>query len=183
MEQLIFDNQNFIYYLFNLTAGFLQAISLLTGLSYQFWNIVIWFGLLPAIWIYMIGCKTTKWINLSSVLLLIVMFKQHKWNYWFDLAVVFLNDMCSVFGPDYRQMSVYICLFVPLIITIVLCLICLSRVQRVVMFSSLLGITVLTTIGFPISNYLLSNYFHSKYTGHSVTSDKIDAHTLQNLVK
>ena len=48
MKQAIIDNQTFVYYLFNLTAGALYGLSLATTLSYQFWNIVIWFGLIPA---------------------------------------------------------------------------------------------------------------------------------------
>ena len=52
MKQAIIDNHNFIYYLFNVTAGALYALSLSTTLSYQFWNIVIWFEIIPASWIY-----------------------------------------------------------------------------------------------------------------------------------
>ena len=158
MEELILDNQNFIYYLFNLTAGFLQALSLLTGLSYQWWNIVIWFGIIPAVWVYMIGRKTTPLINLLSVALFALMFYKATWNKWFDQAVIFLNDLCRFLGPDYRQMSVYVCVFIPVFITIVLGYLCLSPKQNKFLRLFFSVITILTIIGYPVSNYLLSKY-------------------------
>ena len=90
MKQAIIDNHNFIYYLFNLTAGALYALSLSTTLSYQFWNIFIWFGIIPASWIYLVSKRTTPWLNLISIPIFLYMFLIHTWNLWFDKAVVSL---------------------------------------------------------------------------------------------
>lgn len=88
MQQAIIDNQYFIYYLFNLTAGLLYGLSYLTSLSYQCWNIVIWFGLIPATWIYLIGRKTSVWINILSLGVFVYIFWVHTWNSWFE------NQLC-----------------------------------------------------------------------------------------
>ena len=166
MNQLILDNQNFIYYLFNITAGGLQALSLISGLSYQWWNIVIWFGLIPALWIFMVSRKTTPWINLISLALFIAMFSIGAWNKWFDEAVVMLNDLCALFGPDYRQMSVYLCLFFPALITVVLGLLCLSKRNQKILNLSFLVSSIIVIIGFPISNYVLKKYSHRLNIGN-----------------
>lgn len=163
MTQLIIDNQDFIYYLFNVTAGGLVALSLITGLSYQFWNIIIWFGIIPGIWLYMISKRTSPWINIISLCLVLYLSIVATWNKWFNEAVDLLNYLCSVFGPDYRQMSVYICLFLPLIITAILGHLFLGKHQIKIYGSILLATIVLITIFFPISNKLLGN---PKYSGY-----------------
>ena len=159
MQQLVKDNLQFLYYLFNLTAGGLYALSFLTMLSYQFWNILIWFGLLPALWIYLISRKTTPWLNLLSLPLFGVMFYFHQWNSWFDQAVVFLNKAADECGSDYRKMSVYLCVFIPMLITCLLCWWTLSdkHWKRFRNFS--VAAIVLVLVGFPLSNMALKILF------------------------
>lgn len=159
MQQAIIDNQNFIYYLFNLTAGALGGLSLVTTLSYQFWNIFIWFGLIPATWLYLIGRRTTPWINLLSVPIFIYMFGVHTWIIWFDKAVILLNKIGRYIHYDYRVTSVIICVFAPALVCLLLLKLCTSprTFKRFLIISAVL--TGLVILLFPISNLWLKYYF------------------------
>ena len=127
MQQAIIDNQNFIYYLFNLVAGFLYGLSLLTSFSYQCWNIVIWFGLIPATWIFLIGKKTTAWLNVISMAIFIYLLWVHSWNGWFDKSVVLLYKIGAWIHSDYKVTSVIVCVFVPVLVYASLFGLCTSR--------------------------------------------------------
>jgi hypothetical protein len=158
MEQIIKDNSNFIYYLFNVTAGSLYGLSILSGLSYQFWNILIWFGLLPALWIAMISRKTTLWMNILSPFIFAYLFALQNWVLWFDKAVVLLNRMSDFFHSDYRSMSVYVCVFIPLAISTLLCITCLSRRRMKWGLGIMIVISLLVVLFFPLSTLLLKHY-------------------------
>ncbi len=161
MHQAIQDNQHFIGYLFNLVAGGLYALSLLTKLSYQFWNIVIWFVLIPATSIYLIGKKTTAWINLLSVPLVVYIFFKHTWNKWFDQAVVLLYDIGKIFHTDYKATSVYVCVVFPILLYFILFGFFTSRKTLRNYTLSIVVFTILTIIMFPISNKIIRNLYGS----------------------
>ncbi len=165
-SQVVIDNQHFFYYLFNLTAGTLYALSLITHLSYQWWNIVIWFGLIPASWIFLISRKTTGWLNLLSVVLFLYMFNTATWVKWFNQAVELLYKIGGCISSDYKLTSVYICVFLPIIIYALLFLIFTSR-KSIFLFSFLLSVLVVFVIAFfPISNAIIRG--HHGYFGHLV---------------
>lgn len=162
LEQILKDNEHFIYYLFNVTAGLLYLLSQITGLSYQFWNILIWFGIIPAICINLIGRKTNAWVNIISLLLFGYLFTIHTWNQWFDKAVVLLNKMSDYFHSDYKSMSVYVCVFIPLIITLGLTRLCLSsRVNKWICIITACICLVIVLL-FPISNAVISDFVNFK---------------------
>lgn len=158
MEQNIADNQHFIYYVFHLTAATLFGLSKLSGLSYQCWNILVWFGLLPSIWIGMISKKTTVWLNLISVALFAAIFAIHTWDKWFNQAVVLLNKMAAWFHTDYKSISVYVCVFLPMVVFAVLSWTCLSKKAMKWTLISMLAISILVIIFFPISNMLIRDF-------------------------
>lgn len=159
MHQAIIDNQTFVYYLFNLTAGALYALSMATTLSYQFWNIVIWFGLIPATWIYLVSKKTTPWLNLVSLPIFMYMFSIHTWNVWFDKAVVLLNQIGHYIHYDYRVTSVLVCVLFPLAIYAILFGLFTSKktFKRFSIVSTI--ISIITILLFPISNMAILYYF------------------------
>ena len=158
MKQAIIDNHNFIYYLFNLTAGALYGLSLTTSLSYQFWNILIWFGIIPASWIYLISRRTTPWLNLLSIPIFLYMFLIHTWNLWFDKAVVLLYKIGHVIHYDYKITSVIICVFVPLFLYLILFKYCTSPKTNKRFIIFVIVIAGLTILLFPISNMILKSY-------------------------
>jgi hypothetical protein len=177
MQQLILDNQNFIYYLFNITAGSLVGLSYVTGLSYQLWNILIWFGLIPGLWIYMAGKKTTPWLNLLTAALFLYLFWVATWNVWFNQAVVLLNYLGKLFGPDYREMSVYVCLFLPALVTGVLAYFTISPTAQRRAGVAVGVLTGLILLGYVASNALLSQ---PKYSGQLEAYGKVYERTVQN---
>ena len=158
MHQAIIDNQNFIYYLFNLTAGFLYGLSFLTSLSYQCWNIVIWFGLIPATWIYLIGRKTSVWINIFSLAIFVYLFWVHTWNSWFEKSVVLLYKIADWIHSDYKITSVIVCVFIPVGVYFILFALCTSQktFRRFAITNAI--IAALVIILFPISNWLIPYY-------------------------
>ena len=158
MKQAIIDNHNFIYYLFNLTAGALYALSLSTTLSYQFWNIFIWFGIIPASWIYLVSKRTTPWLNLISIPIFLFMFLIHTWNLWFDKAVVLLYKIGHFINYDYKITSVIVCVFAPVFVYLLLFKFCTSpRIFK--RFSIMIAIfTGLIILLFPISNMFIKYY-------------------------
>ena len=165
MKQAIIDNHNFIYYLFNLTAGTLYGLSRATTLSYQFWNILIWFGIIPATWIYLISKKTTAWVNLLSVAIFIYMFAVRTWLAWFDKAVILLNKIGHLIHCDYKITSVIVCVFLTALVYLLLFKIFTSpkTFKRVLIICAIIaGLVILL---FPISNMLFKYYIeqNNKY--------------------
>ena len=158
MNQAIRDNQQFIYFLFNITAAFLIVLSKLTFLSYQFWNIVIWFGVIPALWIAMVGKRISAWLNIISVVIFIYLFTFHTWNLWFEKAVILLNKMAAYLHSDYKAMSVYVCVFLPLAVFMVLSWLCLSNrgMKRSFIIAGCLCLVII--ILFPISNLFIQHF-------------------------
>ena len=162
MKQAIIENHNFIYYLFNLTAGTLYGLSRATTLSYQFWNILIWFGIIPATWIYLISKRTTAWVNLLSVPIFIYMFAVRTWLAWFDKAVILLNKIGHIIHYDYKITSVIICVFLPALVYLLLFKICTSPkiFKRFLIICSI--IAGLVILQFPISNMLIKYFIEEK---------------------
>ena len=156
-QQLINDNQNFLYYLFHITAGLLYGLSLITHLSYQFWNIAIWFGLIPASWIWLLSKRTTPWINVFSIPLFVYMFYTASWNKWFDQAVVLLYKIGAIIHSDYKLTSVYVCVFLPILIYGILFYLFTSKKTFKIFLITLVIFTTLLIIFFPISNMLIKD--------------------------
>ena len=158
MKQALIDNQNFVYYLLNITAGALYGLSIATTFSYQFWNIVIWFGIIPATWIYLISMRTTPWLNLISIPIFLYMFLIHTWNFWFDKAVVLLYKIGDFIHYDYKITSVIVCVFAPVLVYLFLFKFCTSS-RTFKRF----GITMLIIVGIIILLFPLSNIFIRYY--------------------
>ena len=158
MQQAITDNQNFIYYLFNLTAGLLYGLSMATGLSYQFWNILIWFGLMPASFIYLVSRRTSKWLNLASLPIFVYLFYFARWKYWFDKAVVLLYKIGDIIHADYKVTSVIICDFLPIAIYGFL-IYFVARKRFKLYCYIMLGLMLLIVLLFPVSNYIIQKKF------------------------
>ena len=86
------------------------------GTSYNMVNIVVYFYLIPASWIYLLSRRFGRWWNLLLLApLLLIPFagqRSAKADWLFDQSVDFLNWTASLFGSNYIDMSVYICVLV-----------------------------------------------------------------------
>ena len=107
--------------IFDVIYKLLKWISALTGLSYREVNIVVYFIILPAFFLYLITRITKqKWFILGFLILVGIVlatipdFKSFS-NKLFDRSVDFLNWF-EIIGLNYVQASVVICAFVPIVI-------------------------------------------------------------------
>ncbi len=92
---------------------------------------IVYLGVIPATWLYMLSRKTTKYINLISLLGVVGVFFIPNFsqfcNFAFDKCVVFLNDVASLINSDYIRVSVYICVYGVLLVYLILLPICYSK--------------------------------------------------------
>ena len=103
--------------LFNNMAQFLLWLSRITKLSYETVNIIVYYILIPLIWSLFIS----KWLFLGIIIF---------WGVLYNLRIKNLSTklfrasqkFILQFG-DYYKWSVILCIFIPLIITVILVII------------------------------------------------------------
>lgn len=117
VHQYIHGPIDFIFYL---VAGFLKLISLIPYTTYQSWNIFLWFILLPTSWIFLISLKTSKYLNILSIPLLLWFLIDGRYNLWFDKSVFLLTSKATKLHISYIEASVYFCVFLPILIHLLL---------------------------------------------------------------
>lgn len=130
--QFWIDNaDSFFDQIFMIVMGGLMGIAVLFGTTYNVVNIVVYFILIPASWLYLISRKTSPWINAVSVLTLIAFFImpniRGNCNYLFDKSVDFLNWSAKIFNSNYIDMSVYICVGAVAVVYLILIPLTLSK--------------------------------------------------------
>lgn len=110
--------------IFMIVMGGLFGLAYLFGTTYNVINIFIYYIFVPSSWIYLISRKTFIWLNAISVLLLFSFLLlpniRLNSNYLFQKSVDFLNWTAVLFGSNYIDMSVYICVVVIGIVYLVL---------------------------------------------------------------
>ena len=111
--------------IFQVVYKFLKWVSKISGLTYREINIIVFFIILPAIFIYLIGriLKRKSLIVIFGILILFSIiiipdFEVFSSNL-FDKSVNFLNWFDLV-GLNYTQASVLICVIIPLLIIFLL---------------------------------------------------------------
>lgn len=123
--QFWIENANSLFHqVFMLVMGSLMGIAYLFGTTYNVVNILVYYVLIPSSWIYLISRKTTNKLNFVSLgLLLIFIFlpdTRKYCDYFFQKSVDFLNWTASLFGSNYIDMSVYICVVLVGIVYVIL---------------------------------------------------------------
>lgn len=123
--QFWLDNaDSFFHQIFMIVMGGLFGLAYLFGTTYNVINIFVYYVLVPSSWIYLISRKTSVWINAISALLLFSFLLlpniRLNCNYFFQKSVDFLNWTAVIFGSNYIDMSVYICVVVIGIIYLIL---------------------------------------------------------------
>ena len=115
-------------WLFGLVAGALQRIAHLTGLTYKEINVLIYFILVPLLYLYLLDIRVGGHYLLLVFLLFVIAvcialrpFSRLS-TILFDCSVRFLESSHSV-GLNYVQASVVVCVFVPLLTLVILILI------------------------------------------------------------
>ncbi len=131
--------------IFMIVMGGLGGIAYLFGTTYDVVNILVYYILIPASWIFLISLKTDKRINFISLGLIIVFvfLTRSDCDYIFQKSVDFLNWSASIFGSNYIDISVYICVLVVGVIYLILIPLTLSkRISAIILITStvLLGL-------------------------------------------
>ncbi|MEB8328638.1 hypothetical protein OO009_04660 [Flavobacteriaceae bacterium KMM 6897] len=136
--------------IFMIVMGGLYGMAFLFGSTYKVVNILVYFILIPSSWIYLIGRKTSVWLNSISVVGLVTFFLfpnlSENCDYLFERSVDFLNYTAEIFGSNYINMSVYICVVVVGLVYLVLLPLTLSRKTTKLIFGIGLIFTLLYLI-------------------------------------
>lgn len=156
--QFWIDNADSIFHqIFMIVMGSLMGTAYLFGTTYNVINIFVYYVLIPSSWIYLISRKTHYKLNFISLgLLLFFIFlpnTRKNCDYFFQKSVDFLNWTADIFGSNYIDMSVYICVIVVGIVYLVLIILTLPK--------KIVKITLITfTTIFVL--YLITIYPHFK---------------------
>ena len=123
--QFWIDNADSLFHqIFMIVMGGLLGIAYLFGITYNVINIFVYYVLIPSSWIYLISRKTSYKLNFISLgLLLPFIFLPNirkSCDFFFQKSVDFLNWTADIFGSNYIDMSVYICVIVAGIIYLIL---------------------------------------------------------------
>jgi len=120
--------------IFQIIYEFLKWVSKTTGLTYREVNIIVYFIILPSIFIYLLGriLKRKSLIILFGFIVVLMMVIIPDFEIFssklFDKSVNFLNWFDHI-GLNYIQASVIICVIIPTII--ILLLIYLKRKKEI----------------------------------------------------
>lgn len=111
--------------IFDLIYLLLKWISKITNFTYREINIIVYFILIPSLFLFLISNIFKQkyiiivFLLLISILLLLIPDFELFSNYVFDRSVDFLNWF-NILGLNYIQASVVICVIIPFIIIIIL---------------------------------------------------------------
>lgn len=156
--QFWIDNAESIFHqIFMIVMGGLMGIAYLFGTTYNVINIFVYYVLIPSSWIYLISKKIHYKLNFISLGLLLSFISlpntRKNCDYFFQKSVDFLNWIASIFGSNYIDMSVYICVIVTGIVYLVLIILTLpKRITKI----------TLITIAIFFGLYLVIIYPHFK---------------------
>jgi len=108
----------FIHQIFMMVMGGLYALAFIAGVSYKTMNIYCYFVFYPASFALFLK-SNKKYLVLSATFLFFFIPKiEIKSSYFFDRCVDFLNYSASLLGSNYINMSVYLCVVIPLLLYI-----------------------------------------------------------------
>jgi hypothetical protein len=121
--------------IFNTVYQALLWLSAATGLSYKEVNVVLYFFLLPLVFIFLVAYIMKTWKLFFCALVASIAFL--LWipdfpsfcNMLFDLSVSFLNGF-SMLGWNYTQASVIICVILPALALLFLILLMIAGKRR-----------------------------------------------------
>jgi len=137
----IANADSLFHQIFMIIMGGLAGIAHLFGTTYNVINILVYYILIPSSWVYLISKKTDKRINFISLGLLFVFIflpnKRKNCDYFFQKSVDLLNWTADIFGSNYIDMSVYICVIVVGIIYLILIALTLpKKTAKIILIST-----------------------------------------------
>jgi len=111
--------------IFKITYQFLKYLEAITGFTYREINIIIWFFIIPLVWLSLWDKikNTHKFKIIGSVLIGVTLLLVPNFNGFSNQLFSMSQDFLNVFNPlgsNYVKSSVIICVAIPLVITGVL---------------------------------------------------------------
>lgn len=106
----------FSHQIFMVVMGALYAMSFVLGVSYKAVNIYCYFVFYPASFSLFMKSKIKYLLLLSTLFFFFIPNFENLSLVFFDKCVVFLNHCAKIFNSDYIKMSVYLCVWVPLLL-------------------------------------------------------------------
>jgi hypothetical protein len=96
--------------------GGLYALAYIAGVTYQTMNIYCYFIFYPATFALFLKSKYKYWVLPATLLFFIIPNIEQKSNAFFNKCVAFLNYTGELFHSNYIDMSVYLCVILPLVL-------------------------------------------------------------------
>ena len=160
MEHIEFFKESPINQIFGIVMAVLFLIAKVTGFTYKFINIYVYFLLFPISLLFFFKNKIKYLFLFSSTLFFLT--ENSLSVYLFDKSVEFLNYTASIFNSNYTEMSVIICVIVPLLIYALMFLI-VGKIKRSMYFILILSglYAIYHLFLFDFFNNLISVLTHS----------------------
>jgi hypothetical protein len=114
----IAHSDSFFYQIFMFVMGGLYALAFIAGVTYKTMNIYCYFILYPATFALFLKSPKKYWILPATMLFFVIPGVENKSAIFFDSCVVFLNYTAKIAHSNYINMSVYLCVIVPLLLYI-----------------------------------------------------------------
>lgn len=130
--QFWLDNADSLFHqVFMIVMGGLYGIAYLCGTTYNVINIFVYYIFIPSSWIFLLSKRVNIKLNFISLGLLFgfILLPDIRKNcdFFFQQSVAFLNWTAHIFGSNYIDISVYICVVAVGIIYLILIPLTLSR--------------------------------------------------------
>jgi len=106
----------FSHQIFMVVMGALYAMSFVLGVSYKAVNIYCYFVFYPASFALFLNSKFKYLVFIPTLLFFCIPGFEGLSSNFFDQCVIFLNHSAKIFNSDYIKMSVYLCVWVPLLL-------------------------------------------------------------------
>jgi hypothetical protein len=114
----ITNSDLFLHQVFMIVMGFLYAFAFLFGVSYKAINIYFYFVFYPASFALFLRSPKKYLLLLATFIFFIIPKFEKISSLFFDKCVDFLIYSAQLFGSNYNNMSVYICVVIPLLLYI-----------------------------------------------------------------
>jgi hypothetical protein len=114
----ITNSDLFLHQVFMIVMGFLYVFAFLFGVSYKAINIYFYFVFYPASFALFLKSPKKYLLLIATFLFFIIPQFEKISSLFFDQCVDFLNYSAQLFGSNYNNMSVYICVVIPLLLYI-----------------------------------------------------------------
>ena len=114
----IAHSDSFFYQIFMIVMGALYALAFIAGVTYKTMNIYCYFILFPATFALFLNSPKKYWVLPATMLFFDIPCIENKSALFFDSCVDFLNYSAKIAHSNYIDMSVYLCVLVPLLLYI-----------------------------------------------------------------